>query len=162
MTKNQALLYVHTFVNDEELVKIDNFIAEHGFNSRAEFIRACISDYMGEDIFRPRFHNPKLKIDQWEKRDLTRRKVREFFDSLPEEEFESFGGWKFASGRVVLNTDRQKIQVFFDDTPDTETLQIIRINHFTWKPQVKAWETRLKMSVVKKLRALDLFKPIPE
>jgi hypothetical protein len=161
MTKKQALYNVNLKVTDDEIIGLDKFILENGFKNRAEFIRVALNAYMDEEIFRPRFHNPKIKIDQWEKRDITRRKVKEFFDSLnPPEESETFGGWNFKGGRVVLNTDRQKIQLFFDEAPDTETLQIIRINHFTWKPQVKAWEKALRMSAVKRARNIECIKPL--
>lgn len=165
MTKNRALRYLHTHVTDEEMTRIDKFIVDNGFTTQAEFFRAAISAYMGEDIFRPRFHDPKLKIDQWNKKDKILNtkgtsRVKDYLASLNPEEPEPFGGWNFAGGRVVLNTDRQRIQIFFDEAPEKETTQLLRLNHYAWKPKPKAWETWLTMSGVKKARALECIKPL--
>lgn len=164
MTKNRAKYVLTLNATPEEYEFLEKFIKENGFTSKADFFRAAITAYIGKDIFRPRPHVPLLKVEEWNKKDkVESKKVKIYLSSLnPPKEPEPFDGWKFAGGEVVLNTDLQRIQIFFNEVPEREIIQMLKLNHFVWRPAVKAWQTVLRKSAVKKARELECLKPLEE
>ena len=159
-TKDRMTRQICTSVSSNELAVIDKFVEENGIQSRPELIRIAINAYVGKEVFRPRLHEPMIKVDEWNKKDAgTRKKIKIY---SPPKEPEPFERWKIAGGEVVINTEIQRIQVIFTEKPSIETTQILRLNHFVWRPNAGLWQTVLKVSVLKKVRELECLKPLEE
>ena len=52
-------------------------------------------------------------------------------------------GWDFDGGKVVINTDENRIQVLFDEKPDNDTRTELRGAAFKWAPTQGAWQRQL-------------------
>lgn len=52
-------------------------------------------------------------------------------------------GWKFDAGEVVMNTEADRVQIFYSDKPDEVTRSALKSNGFKWSPRFKAWQRGL-------------------
>lgn len=50
------------------------------------------------------------------------------------------GGWSFDGGKVVINTEVNRVQILFDDKPDEEKRAELKSNGFRWAPSQSAWQ----------------------
>ncbi|WP_101908099.1 ArdC family protein [Tenacibaculum dicentrarchi] len=60
----------------------------------------------------------------------------------------------FDGGYYIHNSEANRIQVFYDEKPNDETIKILKKNAFRWSPKNKAWQrqmTRNAIYVAKKL-----------
>lgn len=57
-------------------------------------------------------------------------------------------GWTFESGKVVINVDENRVQIFYDGKPDAETRTTLKKNAFKWAPSKKAWQRILTDNAV--------------
>lgn len=49
-------------------------------------------------------------------------------------------GWEFEGGRVAINTELNRLQIFFDEKPDEDTRTNLKSNGFRWAPSQGAWQ----------------------
>lgn len=49
-------------------------------------------------------------------------------------------GWSFEGGEVVINTDLNRVQIFFDGKPDEDMRSKLKGRGFRWAPSQKAWQ----------------------
>lgn len=103
--------------------------------------------------------NNRRKARQNERRHVSSQKYREIMkiierieDLQPprviseEEKAEKaarWQGWDFAGGKVVINTEENRVQILYDDKPDEETRQALKKHAFRWAPSKKAWQRQL-------------------
>jgi antirestriction protein ArdC len=52
-------------------------------------------------------------------------------------------GWDFEGGKVEVNKQDNRLQVFFDGKPDADTRAELKSNGFKWAPSVGAWQRQL-------------------
>lgn len=50
---------------------------------------------------------------------------------------------EYGSFRVVENTDIMRLQIFFEDKPESEIREILKSNGFRWAPSQMAWQRQL-------------------
>lgn len=158
--KDRMTRQIHTTVSQNELAIINKFVEENGIRSTPELIRIAVNAYIGKEVFRPRIHEPKIKVDELIKKDASARKKIKIHS--PPKEPEPFERWKIIGGEVVINTELQRIQIIFTEKPSIETTQILRLNHFVWRPNAGLWQTVLRKSALKKVHELECLKPIEE
>lgn len=148
MKSNRALHLISTHATEDEIKILNKVMEERGFTSRAEFFRAALNAYIGEQIFRPRdlsLRDEMMKKGRW-----------------VEKGTEPFNEWRFNGGKVVLNTDKQRIQIFFDNAPDKDTLIQIKLHHYVWVSSAKVWQRPLTRKGVEDTRRIKCLKPIEE
>lgn len=68
-------------------------------------------------------------------------------------------GWEFDGGKVVMNTDENRIQVFFDEKPDNDTRTELRGAAFKWAPSQGAWQRQLTDNAIRAAKYLKCLKP---
>ena len=68
-------------------------------------------------------------------------------------------GWEFDGGKVVMNTDENRIQVFFDEKPDNDTRTELRGAAFKWAPSQGAWQRQLTDNAIRAAKYLKFLKP---
>mgnify|MGYP002522453006 CR=1 FL=1 len=56
---------------------------------------------------------------------------------------DGFLGWEFDGGKVVANSDNNRLQVFFDSVPSADMRQELKARGFHWSRYEKAWQRQL-------------------
>ena len=90
--------------------------------------------------------------------------IRRIKERIAELEKRSSGaapaGWEFDGGKVVMNTAENRIQVFFDEKPDSDTRTELRGAAFKWAPSQGAWQRQLTDNAIRAAKYLKCLKPI--
>lgn len=68
-------------------------------------------------------------------------------------------GWEFDGGRVEMNTEYNRIQIFFDGKPDEEIRCELKGHGFRWAPSVKAWQRQINGNGLFALKQLKCVQP---
>lgn len=68
-------------------------------------------------------------------------------------------GWEFDGGRVEMNTEYNRIQIFFDGKPDEEIRNELKGHGFRWAPSVMAWQRQLNGNGLYALNQLKCVQP---
>lgn len=68
------------------------------------------------------------------------RRVKARIEQLSKQAQREFSGWEFDGGRVEMNREDNRLQVFFDGKPDADTRAELKSNGFRWAPSVGAWQ----------------------
>lgn len=55
----------------------------------------------------------------------------------------SLEGWEFDGGKVVCNQEANRVQILFDDKPDSDVRSELKQNGFRWAPSQGAWQRQL-------------------
>ena len=73
-------------------------------------------------------------------------------------EEQRISGYAFDGGKVVANYDIDRLQVFFDEKPDSDTRAEMKSNGFRWAPSEEAWQRQLTANAL--YAAKKLFKEV--
>lgn len=71
------------------------------------------------------------------------RRIRQRIESLKQTAEATLEGWSFDGGKVVMNKEMNRVQIFYDDKPDADVRSNLKANGFRWAPSVKAWQRQL-------------------
>lgn len=78
--------------------------------------------------------------------------------ALPSED-----GWEFdngnMSGRVEMNTDYNRIQIYFDAKPDEDIRRELKSRGFKWAPSQGAWQRQLNGNGLYAIRQIQCVQP---
>lgn len=86
--------------------------------------------------------------------------IRRLKDRIEElENLEVPENYSFDGGTVVFNTAENRVQILFDETPDSETRENLKRNGFKWSPRQKAWQRMLNVTGIRTVKRLY---PMPE
>ena len=70
-----------------------------------------------------------------------------------------FSGWDFEGGYVEANTDMNRLQVFFDERPDSDKCSQMKSHGFKWAPSQGAWQRQLTDNAIYSAGRLEFIKP---
>ena len=70
-----------------------------------------------------------------------------------------FSGWEFEGGNAEINTDMNRLQLFFDEKPDDSQRAKLKSNGFKWAPSQGAWQRQLNDSAIYAAGRLDFVTP---
>ena len=86
--------------------------------------------------------------------------IRRLKDRIEElENLEVPENYSFDGGTVVFNTAENRVQILFDEIPDSETRENLKRNGFKWSPRQKAWQRMLNTTGIRTVKRLY---PMPE
>lgn len=74
------------------------------------------------------------------------------------ESVSSKDGWEFDGGRVEMNTEYNRVQIFFDSKPDEDIRTELKRWGFKWAPSQGAWQRQLNSNglyAVKKVKCIQ-------
>ncbi len=71
-----------------------------------------------------------------------------------------FVGWEFAGGRAEVNTELNRLQLFFDEKPSEGQRANLKANGFKWAPSQEAWQRQLNDNSIYAAGRLDFIKPL--
>ena len=63
-------------------------------------------------------------------------------------------------GRVEMNREDNRLQVFFDGKPDADTRAELKSSGFRWAPSVGAWQRQLTDNAIRAADRLECIKPL--
>ena len=70
-----------------------------------------------------------------------------------------FEGWAFEGGRAEAKTERNRLQLFFDQKPSESQRAQLKANGFKWAPSQDAWQRQLTDNAIYAAGRLDFIKP---
>ena len=88
------------------------------------------------------------------------RRVKTRIEQLSKQAQREFSGWEFDGGRVEMNREDNRLQVFFDGKPDADTRAELKSSGFRWAPSVGAWQRQLTDNAIRAADRLECIKPL--
>ncbi len=55
-------------------------------------------------------------------------------------------GWSFSGGEVVMNKEKNHVQIIFDGKPDADVRAALKQSGFRWAPSQRAWQRMLNQN----------------
>jgi hypothetical protein len=71
------------------------------------------------------------------------RRVKQRIKELEQAAETTYEGWSFDGGRVVMNKETNRIQIIYDDKPDSDVRSNLKSYGFRWAPSVGVWQRQL-------------------
>ncbi|MDE6260995.1 MAG: DUF3560 domain-containing protein [Oscillospiraceae bacterium] len=87
------------------------------------------------------------------------RQVKGRIQKLTEAKELGYQGWEFDGGRVVANSENNRLQVFFDEKPDEEVRQALKGQGFRWARSEGAWQRQLTDNAIYAAKAVKAIQP---
>ena len=82
------------------------------------------------------------------------RRVKERIASLEKSKASEDENFDIENGRILVNKEAQRVQIFFDNIPDANTREALKKRAFKWAPSVKAWQRTLTGNAIDAVRYL--------
>lgn len=70
-------------------------------------------------------------------------RIQERIKKLTEAQELGYQGWEFDGGTVVANSEKNRLQIFFDEIPSEEVRQELKGRGFRWARSEGAWQRQL-------------------
>ena len=82
------------------------------------------------------------------------KRVRDRLEGLKKRQVSSASeGWFFEGGRVEMNAEENRVQIFFDAKPDADMRGELKGRGFRWAPSQSAWQRQLNANGIAAARA---------
>ena len=105
-------------------------------------------------IFSPRNSDISATVDAAEIRRIKKR-----IENLEANKNTEFVGWKFDGGEAVINEDKNRLQLLFDEKPSKEQRETLKANGFRRAPSDAAWQRQLNPNAFYAANRIDFIKP---
>lgn len=69
-------------------------------------------------------------------------------DSLEQHKDDAANNLDFDGGRIFLNMEQNRLQIFFDEIPDEETRAALKSHGFRWSRRNEAWQRQLTRNAI--------------
>lgn len=79
---------------------------------------------------------------------------------LSQKQTAGFVGWEFEGGKAEINTETNRIQLFFDEKPDADMRTELKSNGFRWAPGIKAWQRQLNDNAIRAADRIRCIQPL--
>jgi len=88
------------------------------------------------------------------------RRIRQRIESLKKRRALSpDSGWEFDGGRVVMNVEYNRIQIFFDSKPDEDVRKELKRWGFKWAPSLGTWQRHLNGNGLYAVKQVKFIQP---
>ena len=87
------------------------------------------------------------------------RRIKKRIENIEANKGTEFVGWKFNGGEAVINEDKNRLQLLFDEKPCDEQRATLKANGFRWAPSDKAWQRQLNQNAFYAANRIDFIKP---
>ena len=88
------------------------------------------------------------------------RRLKGRIQKLTEAKELGYQGWEFDGGRVVANSENNRLQIFFDEKPDEEVRQALKGQGFRWARSEGAWQRQLNNNAIYAARRIEAIRPL--
>ena len=82
------------------------------------------------------------------------RRVKERIALLEKSKASEDENFDIENGRILVNKEAQRVQIFFDNIPDANTRDALKKRAFKWAPSVKAWQRTLTGNAIDAVKYL--------
>ena len=87
------------------------------------------------------------------------RRLKKRIESLTATQNTEFVGWRFNGGEAVINEDKNRLQLLFDEKPSKEQRDTLKANGFRWAPSDASWQRQLNPNAFYAANRIDFIKP---
>ena len=87
------------------------------------------------------------------------RRIKKRIENLEANKNTEFVGWKFDGGEAVINEDKNRLQLLFDEKPSKEQRETLKANGFRWAPSDAAWQRQLNPNAFYAANRIDFINP---
>ncbi len=87
------------------------------------------------------------------------RRTRQRIEQLSQDRELGFVGWEFEGGEAVINTEKNRLQLMFEEKPSEEQRSTLKRNGFRWSPSEQAWQRQLNGNAMYAANRIDFIKP---
>ena len=87
------------------------------------------------------------------------RRIKKRIESLKTNQETDYVGWQFEGGEAVINKEKNRLQLLFDEKPSEEQRTTLKANGFRWAPSDKAWQRQLNTNAFYAANRIDFIKP---
>ena len=87
------------------------------------------------------------------------RRIKKRIENIEANKGTEFVGRKFNGGEAVINEDKNRLQLLFDEKPSDEQRATLKANGFRWAPSDKAWQRQLNQNAFYAANRIDFIKP---
>lgn len=87
------------------------------------------------------------------------RRLKGRIQQLTEAKELGYQGWEFDGGRVVANSENNRLQVFFDEKPSEEVRQALKGWGFRWARSEGAWQRQLTDNAIYAAKQVKAIQP---
>ena len=82
------------------------------------------------------------------------RRVKERIALLEKSKESEDENFDIENGRILVNKEAQRVQIFFDNIPDANTRDALKKRAFKWAPSAKAWQRTLTGNAIDAVKYL--------
>ena len=82
------------------------------------------------------------------------RRVKERIALLEKSKASEDENFDIENGRILVNKEAQRVQIFFDNIPDANTRDALKKRAFKWAPSAKAWQRTLTGNAIDAVKYL--------
>ena len=87
------------------------------------------------------------------------RRLKKRIETLGRMAGSSSDGWAFDGGKVVLNKESNRLQIFFDGKPEEALRTELKCNGFRWTPSQGAWQRQLTDNAMRAVKQIVAVSP---
>lgn len=88
------------------------------------------------------------------------RRIKGRIAELTKKQETAYAGWEFDGGKVEMNREDNRLQIFFDEKPDEKTREALKENGFRWSPKAGAWQRQLNDNAIYAAEHLACIHPL--
>lgn len=82
------------------------------------------------------------------------KRYQDRLDAYEAQQSRSAAPTDFEGGKIIRNTELNRLQILFDEKPDEETRAKLKANGFRWSPRNQAWQRQLTSAAEAAARAV--------
>ena len=135
--------------------KINAYYRKHGTvkgcNDVSDQLAEKIEDSINNSPYEAPFPPYALSNNNAEIKRLKKR-----LEGMATIEETSYDNFTFDNGEVIFNKEIQRIQILFDDKPDSDMRTKLKSKAFKWAPSQGAWQRQLTQNAIYALNSLNL------
>lgn len=87
-------------------------------------------------------------------------RIEKRIQQLSETKELGYTGWEFEGGKVEANSDKNRLQIFFDEIPPEEVRRELKGRGFRWARSEGAWQRQLSDNAIYAACGIKAIKPI--
>lgn len=84
------------------------------------------------------------------------KRIRERIGAMEKLAAKPTEGWQFDGGKVIINTELNRLQILFDAKPDGETRSKLKRHGFKWAPSQGVWQRQYTDNAVRAAKSVTL------
>lgn len=87
------------------------------------------------------------------------RRLKKRIEQLTADKETGFVGWQFEGGEAVINEEKNRLQLLFDEKPSDTERAALKSNGFKWAPSDGAWQRQLNSNAFYAANRIDFIQP---